>query len=553
MTVFGYEPTFQMAFSDDPSFPDQEEAAARVTNAILEIEEWQTYYVKFYAEHNRTFIKEVTKYFFVKEIQPGLLELNFQNFVGLSRIGELRLTVRNKKISQQLYQAMLDELAQQYASLVFSFGTPVGQHFNKKTIGKDPEFIEYLFLCKYLLQQTPDIDGLGNILSYDPHRKLESELQHCSIEDCQNATIKAMGSLISGPMTSLSKDHPLSKTNLGRLLNKRTGKNIYPVSGVKETKYLTIDTHENRFIKFFMESLLAKVETLQEALNWKGGSYFNPDINDNLVLLRNKVSLFLSHNMWREVGIMKFIPVSSQVLQRKDGYRQLFSLYSLLQLATHCDFLETDFQNLIEIKDVPTLYEYWCFFQIKTVMDSLSSIRRVSKIIDESSLKDQLSAGLCIEYESGAKLQFNKTYSGSTGLKSVFEDGPCRPAGISYSHNLRPDIVIEKKTQKLIFDAKYKGKRSGFYCEGDDGTIQKWKDEDIDKMHCYHDAIRGVVGSFILYPGAQDVIYPGHENNSFFEGVGALKLRPGAEGVKCLAEGSNIRKIISSFLEKPVY
>ena len=81
-------------------------------------------------------------------------------------------------------------------------------------------------------------------------------------------------------------------------------------------------------------------------------------------------------------------------------------------------------------------------------------------------------------------------------------------------------------------------------------TIQKWKDEDIDKMHCYHDAIHGVVGSFILYPGTQDVIYHFHVSNSFFEGVGALKLRPGAEGVQCLAESSNIRKIISAFLEK---
>jgi hypothetical protein len=548
MAVSVYDPELEMAFSDDPSFPDQEEAAGWSVDEPVVIDEWQTYYARFYTKEIPPIIEKAG--YLVKVIHTGLLELNFKNFVGLSTIGTLRLIVRNKKISTELYQSMLDELAEHYASLVFSFGTPVGQHYNKKRPGKDSLFVEYLFLCKYLLHQSPDLDAIGNILGYDPHRKFESELQTCSVEECQTANDKIMFSLITRPMVKLPVNHPLSQTLFGKTLQGRTGQLLYPGHAAREIKYLTVDTHENRFIKFFMESLLAKVEKLQKALVGKSGSYFNPDIEENIDRLNNTISQFLSHNMWREVGVMKFIPVSSQVLQRKDGYRQLFTLYSLLQLATHCDFLETDFQNLIETKDVPTLYEYWCFFQIKMVMDSISSIRKINKIVNDSSLDSALSAGLCVEYECGARLFFNKTYRGSEGLAIATEPGAYRH-GVSYSHNLRPDIVLEQKERKLIFDAKYKGKGhcSGFYCENDeDGTIQKWKDEDIDKMHCYHDALSGVAGSFILYPGKQDIIYPAHENNYFFEGVGALALRPGPDGVKCTVEGSNIRRIMSVFL-----
>ncbi len=537
-----------MAFSEYPSFPDEKEAATRTTSKPLEIDEWQTYYARFYNNTIPAVIKNAG--YVVKIIHSGLLELNFRNFVGLSTIGNLHLIIRNKKISRELYQSMLDELAGHYASLVFTFGTPVGQHYTKTGIGKDSLFVEYLFLCKYLLHQPPDLDAVGNILGYEPHRKFDSEMQSCSVEECRTAGDRVMFNLVTCPMVRLSSEHSLSGTHFGGLLRARTGQSLYPACAVREIKYQTVDTHENRFIKFFMESLLAKVENIQQALSGESGSYFNPDINQNIDKLRNSIRRFLSHNMWREVGMMEFIPVNSQVLQRKDGYRQLFSLYSLLQLATHCDFLETDFQNLVEIKDVPTLYEYWCFFQIKIVMDSLSSIQKISKLLNESPLDNELSAGLCIEYQCGVKLFFNKSYNGSVGLTIATEPNTYKQ-GMSYSHNLRPDIVIEQKTRKLIFDAKYKGKggRSGFYCEDDEGTIHKWKDEDIDKMHCYHDAIHGVAGSFILFPGTQDVIYPGHESNSFFEGVGALALRPGPNGKKHVDEGSNIRKIISAFLE----
>lgn len=309
-----------MAISDDPSlFKNEENDHARTssTNERLVIEEWQTYYVKFYGESAQVSLKQSK--FFVREIQPSLWELNFRNFVGLSRIGELNLEVSNKKISGEMYHTLLDELADKYAALVFAFSSPVGQHYKKAGLGKDSAFVEYLFLRKFLLNDSPNLDTISDILVYGPHRKFEKEPQSCSVEECQVADIGIIHSLVNSPMVRLRDNHPLRQTNLGITLKAKTRHALYPVRATREIKYLTVDTHENRFVKFFLRMLLAKVESLHVALSCGVGSYFNPNISDDLDSLRKKIAQFLSHNIWREVGEMRFVPVNSQVLQRKDG------------------------------------------------------------------------------------------------------------------------------------------------------------------------------------------------------------------------------------------
>ncbi|MBT3368710.1 MAG: hypothetical protein HN416_16300, partial [Nitrospina sp.] len=105
--------------------------------------------------------------------------------------------------------------------------------------------------------------------------------------------------------------------------------------------------------------------------------------------------------------------------------------------------------------------------------------------------------------------------------------------------------------KKLILDAKYKGKNggSGFYGEEEGGTIVKYKEEDLDKMHAYRDAIRGVFGAFALYPGQKATVFPPHRYESPFQGVGAVALKPVA-GNKAKPEHlENLTKIIDAFLE----
>ena len=168
--------------------------------------------------------------------------------------------------------------------------------------------------------------------------------------------------------------------------------------------------------------------------------------------------------MWNDVGRMTFVPGQSTVLQRRDGYRHLFRLHALLNLVTRYRFVLKDFQNLIEIKDVPTLFEYWCFFLVKDVLDLKLKAKGITTIASPSETERVVQQGIRITYEGGITLLYNAGYGGSAGLNmdgDTIEISDCRISE-SYSHTLRPDIVIEKNGgKKLILDAKYKGKNGG--------------------------------------------------------------------------------------------
>ena len=258
--------------------------------------------------------------------------------------------------------------------------------------------------------------------------------------------------------------------------------------------------------------------------------------------------------MWNEVGQMTFLPGQSTVLQRRDGYRHLFRLYALLNLVTRYQFVMKDFWNLIEMKDVPTLFEYWCFFNVKDILDAKLKIIRVVPIVTDLEIQRVVPDGICITYENGIALLYNAGYGGSTGLILGGNNIEISDYQISesYSHSLRPDIVIEKASgKKLILDAKYKGKKkgSGFYGEEKEGTIVGYKEEDLDKMHTYRDAIKDVFGAFALYPGEKTIIFPPHRANSPFQGVGALALKPIADNKSEPKHVGNLKQIIDAFLE----
>jgi predicted component of viral defense system (DUF524 family) len=279
------------------------------------------------------------------------------------------------------------------------------------------------------------------------------------------------------------------------------------------------------------------------------GGYLNPDIEDHLEQMGGKIGHFLADSMWHDVGRMHLIPANSQVLQRREGYRQLFRLYSLMQLVSHCDFDTQDFKNLLETKDTPTLFEYWSFFVVKDILDSTRKVLSCKTVVSDEPIEQRVNPGICIQYEGGVSLWFNRTCAGSDGMQPSEKLDNYYFAHESYSHMFQPDIIVFKEDSLLIFDAKYKGERGGFYGEASDGTIQSWKNEDIDKMHTYREAIRNVIGAYIFYPGEKAIVYPQHDAVGTHEGVGALPLKPEAGARPVEEHLEYIKRVIHDFIK----
>ncbi|MBI4768409.1 MAG: DUF2357 domain-containing protein [Deltaproteobacteria bacterium] len=554
MAVLGYSPEVRMVFSNDPLLPPEEEVASSICRDFpsLILQDRQTYFVKFYGESVPSFFPKQGEYYNLRRFPGNLFEVGFRNSVGLTRIGPLTVRVESQKISEANYGAMLDFIVEKYANLIFSFAQPLGQGFRKGRMGQDIAYIEYLFIKRYLVDSSPNLNGISSLILANPHYQFDREFRKNSIEAIADVSPAMLINIFSNPnrLASMRPGHPLLSTACGRTLFDRTERMLYPTEAIEERKLHTVDTDENRFLKHFLQSLQCRLDSLEKVLKGMAGGYLNPDIEMYLGEIERGIGSLLADPLWHDVGHMHYIPTGSQVLQRREGYRQLFRLYSLLQLTTQCDFDDQDFRNLLETKNTPTLFEYWSFFVVKDILDGNRKILSCHPIVSNEPLQQRVRCGIGIKYEDGVLLWFNHTYQGSNG---------CQPGSIvddrysylqSYSHNFKPDIVIEKDGKFIIFDAKYKGQGGGFYGEEVDGTIQSWKEGDIDKMHTYREAIENVLGAYILYPGEKAISYPPHGSQRGYEGVGALPLKTEAGARPVQRHWDDVKRIILEFIGK---
>jgi len=260
MSLLRYFPEIRIAIADDPMFPSEEEAACLEAdgNEPLTIQEWQTYFVKFYGVDDAPpFFPKPGEHYNRRKFPGQIFEIGFNNAVGLTRIGPVPVCVISKKITAASYEAIMDYIASKYANLVFSFSTPLGQHYLKEKAGQDIAYIEYLFLKKYLIDDSPNLDGIAALILSNPHRKLHREYQRNSIDAMTNLPPAILNNMFSSPdrFAVLKPNHPLLSTSCGWNIFKKTGRQIYPTEIIDERKHHTVDTNENRFVKHFLQSV----------------------------------------------------------------------------------------------------------------------------------------------------------------------------------------------------------------------------------------------------------------------------------------------------------
>ena len=306
MAVLGYSSEVRMAVADDPIFPSEEEASSSIWPKYppLILQDRQTYFVKFYGEFVPSFFPKPDEYYNRRQFPGHLFEVGFGNSVGRTRIGPVTVLVESKKISKAAYEAMLDYIAEKYANLIFSFTTPLGQGFRKGRVGQDIAYIEYLFLKKYFIDSSPDLDGISSLILANPHYRFDREFRNNSIEAIAGVSPAMLINIFSNSnrLASLQSGHPLLSTACGRILFDRTGRMLYPAEAMEERKRHTVDTNENRFVKHFLQSLQRRLNGLEKVLKDMAGGYLNPDIEMYLGKIEHRIGSFLADPLWHDVG-----------------------------------------------------------------------------------------------------------------------------------------------------------------------------------------------------------------------------------------------------------
>lgn len=349
----------------------------------------------------------------------------------------------------------------------------------------------------------------------------------------------------------------------------------------------SIDTPANRFVKYALEKFDSVCLELMNSLDAAGGVK-QAECLSEAKAIHNMLDEIFNDRFFDEIGKLDIMPQNNQVLQKREGYSQIFSAYSMIDLALRLNWSGHDDVYEGESKNVALLYEYWLFFELYKIIDSIDGCKKV--YLKDDDFLTVSDGGITISLQEGKKsrqsfvierlhtkinLYYNRTFSRKEFKTTLYEGSYSRPFRPDYTIAIFPDSYVkgcnngENEAVKngavsyIHFDAKYRvtdltslvGKRTDEYEEIEfaedktDAVMNTYKRGDLLKMHTYNDAIRRTIGSYILYPGKGDsedtrgVSYKLYDE--ILPGVGAFAIRPSIDE----AGENELRNFITELLE----
>jgi predicted component of viral defense system (DUF524 family) len=317
----------------------------------------------------------------------------------------------------------------------------------------------------------------------------------------------------------------------------------------------TVDSPANRFVKFALEHWRELAARMGDILAQRGRVAYAVRGMSAVQRILDDLDDVLSEPIFRDVGRLEQLPTSNQVLLKREGYRQIFSTFALIESSLD---LQVDLDDALNPsqRNVATLYEYWTFMKLTEVLGAAcGDLDAPLKLFDDGG--DGLSLGL----KRGRKrqLHWTVTVAGRSLEVSVYYNRSFRTGGDdrsdgSWSRPMVPDasVLLRPITDRfrvaddrdldiwLHFDAKYRLESAKAQFERVRDDIQEQtaivdeaqerlgasRREDLLKMHAYRDAIRRSAGAYVLYPGTSKPI-GFSEYVELIPGLGAFPLRPG--------------------------
>ena len=468
----------------------------------------------------------------------GLWIFTFRNYLGKSYIrvkfknGEEIITAPIEVISskttlaeneqnaklpyRKFLKALIDDLIYYLATCPFDLSSPTEFYTEEYSYPPSPVFILHT-----LAHNAEAIIQALQTIWQNPYRKLATEERWVLLNEAKHVDEDTIIMMLKHP-EYLHEYKGEELEHLAGLL-----KNNVPLKVYQRQFIETLDNPENRFIKKFMDIILYWCDELERFNILKEDSSHKKQIER----LRNYVRYLRTDPLFADVGEMTIFPASSQVLLKRDGYRECLSIYRLLHLARIPIF--NNIQEAIDNRGIDQLYEFWCFFKLS---EMLAEVINGEEAKPKFRIKEGPQGGLGGETEAdlgkGYKLVYNKTQKG-------------------YTFNFRPDFSLMKDEKlEVVFDAKFRFDVKELIEEGSEvkileeveeeaikeGKFEKIvKVEDVYKMHTYRDALQ-CKAAIVVYPGDSGYCYDVNRGRREFyslsevienlEGVGFIGLRP---------------------------
>ncbi len=481
--------------------------------------------------------------------------------------------VPNKMNYEDDYIELTESLAERCSELLLEYSGSTSNMFSISDEDSRTLLEQFIFLRRFCFGEN--LLGLFEAIKRNPDRVLT-----------ENIEFKPLG---CGMPSRKVFTHPFSYTQKWKKYEAEDGRNHYLPSMIATTeKRDSVDTVANRFLKFALEKFLYICEELIKSLESAGAEKQTECLRE-ASHIQQMLNDILHDRFFDEIGRLEIMPQNNQVLQKRTGYSEIFSAYSMVDLALQLDWEGEESVYEGESKNVALLYEYWLFFELANVIKSMDGchLLQIEKTPFISTDQDRLTVSLkegkqsCQAFEINGlgtriNLYYNRTFA-PTDFRTTKYEG-------SYSRPFRPDYTLaifpskyqggvdggESKAVKdgavsyIHFDAKYRitdltsfvGKgndaaefdESEFIDEKSAEVTNTYKRGDLLKMHTYNDAIRRTIGSYVLYPGDVVTSETGGKVFSLYDeilpGVGAFAIKPSIS-----AQGENeLRSFITSLI-----
>ena len=497
----------QVANSSEPIHPDLQRDFAPATGCLYE---WKDYWLEC-PSVDRLHVGST----WVEPIARDLFCLRFENQLGLTSLqpfatgrplclSPLYVEVISTKFPTPaahlgFFRTLLDDLFARAARLPFTFSGPTSRSVSESLRPPTP-----LFTLHFLCQHASRLRAALAIIQATPHHRLSDYPAVVPLAEAAEADADVLISILHAPQEWVPAG--------GFLLAERLQGHA-PARVWQRRPEETTDTPENRFVLAFLRQVLTAAEVLPTQRWWGNVP------SDRQAIVRETASLLrqaILHPMFDEVGPLHHLPLASQVLLRREGYRDLLELWQMFQHARRPLFGQ--FQQAMEVRDIAALYETWAFFAlVEEIAVQVGESPAIDlRLSDERGLEWQAEA----RFGSAGKLVYNWQWPG-------------------YSGPLRPDFTWVRDGQpEVVLDAKFRLERPDLEVSEDEDTPQaRAQRADLYKMHTYRDAL-GVRAAVAVYPGDKSrfYCYSGERREDValrevlcgdLSGIGALAMQPG--------------------------
>ncbi|MEE0686192.1 MAG: DUF2357 domain-containing protein [Lachnospiraceae bacterium] len=458
--------------------------------------------------------------------------LLFKNCIGITKFKGFLINIESSKISSDEMDRLMSVVNTYIVNLSFDFNqatfSSISREKKKQT---DLDYHIYLLVHNALSSNDNSVNIFRNfsLIQNNPCRTMQSKVYYEDISLAKELSDEALLDIFSG--SSTFKKYNGKSNKMAKKLEVDSQQYL-PQEVLYEETADSFDNPENRFIKYFIGWCLGIIERFNDMFVAQA-DFRNVELIEANFTHIKKLKFLLGQTFLKNVGEMQTIPMYSTVLTRRDGYRQMYSLFLGLKSMPEVENDSENIRELLENKSLDVLYENYCYFGMSEMIAGIYGQRldkkkyRVQKSSFSKTLEKKTDSNY-FEFERTedlpmVRVHYNKNY--------VVE---------SYSKSFDPDISLEifdsqdTLSAMYVFDSKFKATVSETTSEDEEiYEKKKYKYDDISKMHTYRDALKVACGAFILYPGTEDEIFylddePMHRDTLY--GVGAFKLGPGNVG-----------------------